>query len=693
MASDIGLDVHANGNSNDMASFRSWALQTQESYQLQLALALRLSSQAASAVDPDFLGFNSHDHRVCSSSDSAESTSHRFWVNGSLSYSDRISDGFYLIHGMDPYAWNLSTDQTASGRVPSLESLKAVDPCNELSIKVVLFDKLRDPSLKELQHRVLCLSRGWIPTEDVVHQLANLVCNLMGGITSTEEGLFTQWKKGTEVLSDRLSSIVIPIGYLSTGLCVHRALLFKTLADLVNIPCRIVNGCKYCSSDLAASCLVQFSPEREYLVDLLGMPGVLSQPDSSLNSALSKLVSSPLCHPKFKNIGAQNFSRLAKLYFFDCQSLTRAFDDTSSGTTKNNNSCASHAWNTIDLRDHQRLAFSDPSPNSKQLVGNPTQPYHIRPDRSHYCRDALPVFSNHGPDTSISLPFMDPRLQVINGSSRKFCVSEEDLDIHSNKLLLKEKIGSGSFGTVYRADWHGSDVAVKILKEQDFHAKNFEEFLKEVAIMKHLRHPNIVSFIGAITQPPNLAIVTEYLSNGCLYKLLQRPDAGVILDEKRRLNMAIDVAKGMNYLHQLQPPIVHRDLKSPNLLVDSTYTVKVCDFGLSRSKENTFLSSKTAGGTPEWMAPEVLRAELSNEKSDVYSFAIILWELMTLQQPWRNLSSMQVVGAVGFKHQRLEIPKNINPRIADLIKICWDKDPSRRPSFSYIIEALQHLIK
>ena len=81
---------------------------------------------------------------------------------------------------MDPYAWNLSTDQTASGRVPSLESLKAVDPCNDLSIKVVLFDKLRDPSLKELQHRVLCLSRGWIPTEDVVHQLANLVCNLMG---------------------------------------------------------------------------------------------------------------------------------------------------------------------------------------------------------------------------------------------------------------------------------------------------------------------------------------------------------------------------------------------------------------------------------------------------------------------------------------------------------------------------------
>ena len=98
-----------------------------------------------------------------------------------------------------------------------------------------------------------------------------------------------------------------------------------------------------------------------------------------------------------------------------------------------------------------------------------------------------------------------------------------------------------------------------------------------------------------------------------------------MLDERRRLSMAYDVAKGMNYLHKRNPPIVHRDLKSPNLLVDKKYTVKVCDFGLSRLKANTFLSSKSAAGTPEWMAPEVLRDEPSNEKSDVYSFGVILW--------------------------------------------------------------------
>jgi serine/threonine-protein kinase CTR1 len=129
----------------------------------------------------------------------------------------------------------------------------------------------------------------------------------------------------------------------------------------------------------------------------------------------------------------------------------------------------------------------------------------------------------------------------------------------------------------------------------------------------------------------------------------------------------------MNYLHNRNPPIVHRDLKSPNLLVDKKYTVKVCDFGLSRLKASTFLSSKSAAGTPEWMAPEVLRDEPSNEKSDVYSFGVILWELATLQQPWGNLNPAQVVAAVGFKCKRLEIPRNLNPQVAAIIEGCWTK--------------------
>ncbi|KAL3579435.1 hypothetical protein D5086_020939 [Populus alba] len=148
----------------------------------------------------------------------------------------------------------------------------------------------------------------------------------------------------------------------------------------------------------------------------------------------------------------------------------------------------------------------------------------------------------------------------------------------------------------------------------------------------------------------------------------------------------------MNYLHQFRPPIIHRDLKSLNLLVDSAYKVKICDFGLSRSKAKTYISSTDAAGTPEWMAPEVLRNEQSNEKSDVYSFGVVLWELMTLQHPWRNLKQAQIIAAVGFMGGRLEIPSNVNPSVAALIKVCLDSEPSKRPSFSYIMKTLQELM-
>ncbi|GFZ02467.1 protein kinase superfamily protein [Actinidia rufa] len=267
------------------------------------------------------------------------------------------------------------------------------------------------------------------------------------------------------------------------------------------------------------------------------------------------------------------------------------------------------------------------------------------------------------------LRFVEGGQRVPIKSSRELSFDVEYFDIPWSDLLLKERIGAGSFGTVHRADWNGSDVAVKILMDQDFHPERLKEFLREVAITRRLRHPNIVLFMGAVTQPPNLSIVTEYLSRGSLYRLLHKPGAREVLDETRRLNMAYDVAKGMNYLHNCNPPIVHRDLKSPNLLVDQKYTVK-----------------------PEWMAPEVLRDEPSNEKSDIYSFGVILWELATLQLPWSNLNPAQVVAAVGFKQMRLVMPRDVNPRVASIIEACWANEPWKRPSFSTIMESLRPLI-
>ncbi|KAK3159077.1 hypothetical protein QOZ80_2AG0145410 [Eleusine coracana subsp. coracana] len=180
--------------------------------------------------------------------------------------------------------------------------------------------------------------------------------------------------------------------------------------------------------------------------------------------------------------------------------------------------------------------------------------------------------------------------------------------------------------------------------------------------MKRLRHPNVVLFMGAITRVPHLSIVTEFLPRGSLFRLIHRPNNQ--LDERKRLRMALDVARGMNYLHNCTPVIVHRDLKSPNLLVDKNWVVKVCDFGLSRMKNNTFLSSRSTAGTAEWMAPEVLRNEPSDEKCDVFSYGVILWELCTLLQPWEGI-----------------------------IMKCWQTDPKLRPSFAEIMSTLKPLLK
>ncbi|KAL2481288.1 Serine/threonine-protein kinase CTR1 [Abeliophyllum distichum] len=682
------------------ASSKSWAQQTEESYQLQLALALRLSSEATCTDDPNFLDpmLDESASRASTSSTSAEAMSHRFWVNGCLSYFDKVPDGFYSIHGMDPYVWTLCSDLQESGRIPSLESLKTADLAIVSSIEVIYVDRRSDPRLQELQNRIHNVSSSCITTNEVVDQLAKLVCNVMGDAASSgEDDLVIIWKDCTDDLKNCLGSIVLPIGSLTVGLCRHRALLFKVLADFIGLPCRIAKGCKYCKRDYASSCLVRFGLDREYLVDLVEKPGFLCEPNSLLNGPFSISISSPLHFPRFKQVEPPiDFRSLAKQYFSDFQSLNLVFNDSSTADTVVDGDVGDSIYPKQSDRAHpNRISNRDEIPQLPQFPTNSwikvhdKEPLLLEPSNPHnnvsstnVIKDLVPV--KHIPPTRHKDDLLDPRLNTnidmsfVGGVQLAQLKSSEPFEVENfcipwSDLDIKKRIGAGSFGTVHHAEWNGCDVAVKILMEQDFHAERFKEFLREVAIMKRLRHPNIVLFMGAVTEPPNLSIVTEYLSRGSLYRLLRRPDAREVLDERRRLCMAYDVAKGMNYLHKHNPPIVHRDLKSPNLLVDRKYTVKVCDFGLSRLKANTFLSSKSAAGTPEWMAPEVLRDEPSNEKSDVYSFGVILWELATLQPPWGNLNPAQVVAAVGFKGKRLEIPSDVNPRVAAIIEACWAK--------------------
>ena len=143
----------------------------------------------------------------------------------------------------------------------------------------------------------------------------------------------------------------------------------------------------------------------------------------------------------------------------------------------------------------------------------------------------------------------------------------------------------------------------------------------------------------------------------------------------------------MAYLHSGNPPVLHRDLKSANLLLDESYTAKVCDFGLSRLKEQE--RSMTGNcGTVQWMAPEVLANMSYNEKADVYSFGIILWELLSRECPFDGMSPIQCALAVLNRDKRPDIPKWCPPCLHALIKSCVKKEPDQRPSFVQIILAL-----
>jgi tRNA A-37 threonylcarbamoyl transferase component Bud32 len=413
---------------------------------------------------------------------------------------------------------------------------------------------------------------------------------------------------------------------------------------------------------------------REYVVDLVVEPGSISCPDSSINGQLLSIVPSP-----FKTsctVGSGNYT---------------------TPVTAWNQKIADERRNTIISNSQYSVdRCCVVEENSVQVASK---------------EGMLPKIAQNGHCNGISMLDLAAQLKAIDisaengnkenipGATLPKSLSIEPsfavdwLEISWEELELKERVGAGSFGTVYRADWHGSDVAVKVLMDQDVGEAQLKEFLREIAIMKRVRHPNVVLFMGAVTKCPHLSIVTEYLPRGSLFRLINKAANGEMLDLKRRLRMALDVAKGINYLHCLNPPIVHWDLKTPNMLVDKNWSVKVGDFGLSRFKANTFISSKSVAGTPEWMAPEFLRGEPSNEKCDVYSFGVILWELLTMQQPWSGLGPAQVVGAVAFQNRRLPIPKDTSPELAALVESCWDDDPRQRPSFSSIVDTLKKSLK
>ncbi|KAG9406671.1 hypothetical protein AC1031_002991 [Aphanomyces cochlioides] len=259
------------------------------------------------------------------------------------------------------------------------------------------------------------------------------------------------------------------------------------------------------------------------------------------------------------------------------------------------------------------------------------------------------------------------------------------LRINFADVTLGAVIGQGAFGRVHKGTWRNRPVAVKLLICQELKRDILEEFKSEVKIMSVLRHPNICQLLGACMEPPNRCLVVELVPRGSLWDVLRKHR---FLHVAMRVRFILHTAKGMSYLHNFEPPILHRDLKSPNLLVDRDYSVKISDFGLSRVK--AYVQTMTGScGTMQWMAPEVLGNEKYTEKADVFSFGIVMWECLTGKCPYEGMPQIQAAQRILKNELRPAIPRSCPAYLAKLMKACWAHDPQVRPSFLQILCALQ----
>eukprot|EP01132_Coremiostelium_polycephalum_P004784 gene4784-5967_t len=257
--------------------------------------------------------------------------------------------------------------------------------------------------------------------------------------------------------------------------------------------------------------------------------------------------------------------------------------------------------------------------------------------------------------------------------------------IDIRQVKLGERIGKGNFGEVFIGHWRGSQVAVKKLPAHNLNENVLKEFHREIELMRNLRHPNVIQFLGSCTIFPDLCICTEYMPRGSLYSILHDPN--ILLPWALVKKMCIDAAKGIVYLHNSNPVILHRDLKSHNLLVEENWKVKVADFGLSRIEQQA--ATMTACGTPCWTAPEVLRNQRYTDKADVYSFGIVLWECATRSDPYAGMPPFQVIFAVGREGLRPPIPMTCPPDFVKIITDCWSENPSSRPSMEDVLKRLE----
>mmetsp|Transcript_126588 Transcript_126588/g.405227 ORF Transcript_126588/g.405227 Transcript_126588/m.405227 type:complete len:1035 (+) Transcript_126588:101-3205(+) len=258
-----------------------------------------------------------------------------------------------------------------------------------------------------------------------------------------------------------------------------------------------------------------------------------------------------------------------------------------------------------------------------------------------------------------------------------------------------DRAGRGGFGEVFRGTWSGQLVAIKEVRDTSPSDMEVCQFILEISLLSGLSHPNIVRFwrgcVDLRSGSRTLLLVTEWMDRGVLSELLHEMQEPV-LTAAQSLALAVAIARGMEYLHEVG--ILHLDLKSPNVLLSSSFLVKVCDFGLAKVREQVGVHTTLRGVSPVWAPPEMFDESAGgiSEKADVYSFGIILFELFTRQVPFSELSQMQLTRAKS-KGQLPKFPPGLDADIADVIRLFLPHRPGARPTARGAIAQLRQLAK
>ncbi|CAN6975913.1 unnamed protein product [Brassica oleracea var. botrytis] len=280
-----------------------------------------------------------------------------------------------------------------------------------------------------------------------------------------------------------------------------------------------------------------------------------------------------------------------------------------------------------------------------------------------------------------------------NGSGRRVSAAEasEEYRIDMSKLFFGLRFAHGLYSRLYHGKYEDKAVAVKLITVPDddengcLGARLEKQFTKEVTLLSRLSHPNVIKFVGAYKDPPVYCVLTEYLPEGSLRSFLHKPE-NRSLSLKKLIEFALDIARGMEYIHSRR--VIHRDLKPENVLIDEDFQLKIADFGIACEEEYCDMLADDPG-TYRWMAPEMIKRKPHGRKADVYSFGLVLWEMVAGAIPYEDMNPIQAAFAVVHKNIRPAVPGDCPAAMKALIEQCWSVAPDKRPEFWQIVKVLE----